>query len=93
MKVYDIEGLMENFPFDEYKFREPTIRIGKINDEEFGVKKTKDLSLEEFEEIFGEYLEYETMRKLLTHNPDRLYERYPYFRKEIYQKYGILKKE
>jgi hypothetical protein len=93
MVVYDIEGLLSEFTFECYKFKEPTIRVGKLNDIEFGVKKTKDLSLQEFEEIFGDYLEHETVKRMLMHNPESLWEKYPYFRKDIYKKYGIIKKD
>ena len=93
IQMYDLSGLCayirDNIK-DRHGWRDPMIRVGKINDEEFGVKSTKNLSIEEFEDIFQPQNNY--MPDLLRYYPNEQYSvnrKYPIFKKEVYKKYGI----
>jgi hypothetical protein len=93
MQMYNLEGLYdyirENMN-ERYGWHDPMIRVGRVNDEEFGVKSTKNLSIEEFEEIFQPQKNY--LPDLLKYYPNEQYgvnRKYPIFKKEVYKKYGI----
>lgn len=96
MQMFDLNGLIkyvkDNCFLKNKGWHDPMIRVGKINNNQFGVKSTKQLSLEEFEEIFPIEI---CKDYLLTYFPDEKYsvsKRYPIFKKEIYLKWGIPKK-
>lgn len=62
-----------------------SVRVGKVDDKSFPTKILKYLTLEEFEEIFKEYIDdIEPLLEYTTYGDK-------YFRKDILNKYGIKK--
>lgn len=96
MQMYDMEGIKkyisENLK-DRHGWRDPVIRVGKVNDEEFGVVSTKNLSLVQFEEIFNPTNN--EITDILVYYPNEYSAsgKYPIFKKEVYLKYGIAREK
>lgn len=91
-RIFDIDGFIEYINLqDRIKSYYKQYRIAKLNDDSFKTRIFKYLTLEEFEDIFKNHIE--DIKELLVYTKSKWGIDYPFFRKDIYTKYGTLKEE
>jgi len=82
-KIMNIHQLIDEFSNRDFFYGGPDIRPVRLNQWEKGT--LKNLSLQDFERIFGEHIS--RMGNMLVYYPNH-YQKYPFFKKQIYNKYG-----
>ena len=89
-KVYDLDYFLKNKELrNPSRWKGIKSRIGKLNDEAFGIKKLNELHLSEFEDIFGKYLKEDWFMETLKYSKLEPYEFPKIYRSEVMKKYGI----
>ena len=89
-KVYELDYFLQNNKLSNcsYWYGEKS-RIGKLNDDDFGIKKLNELHLSEFEDIFGKYLNEDWFKETLKYSKEHKYKHPKVYRKEVMDKYGV----
>lgn len=89
MEVYDVPYFLDNYEIPRFRSYLEYIRIFKLNDSEFLLKKLRMLDEKLFLNIFDGYLGHPKLVKLLEYKD--IEDKYNLvFKKQIHEKYGKL---
>lgn len=89
MEVYDVPYFLDNYEIPRFRSAMEHIRIFKLNDSEFSLKKFRTLDEKLFLNIFDGYLGHPKLVKLLEYKD--IEDKYSLvFKKQIHEKYGKL---